>query len=241
MTSEPAELWDVSRLRFEETAPPVLTARQRTAMDHRWEAAVRVNPTLFDGPVAALTGLERDDAGGLLVSWTRLTYRFRALRGLPDAPAVSGLFVAVLQPCDDGRLLVGRMSPTTSAPGVWQPPGGTLEPPGGGAALDVAVLRRHAARELAEETGSDIPTDALVPGPVVRDARGSVGFLFIAPPRPARELRERYAELARTEIASGVGPEFDRVELIGSLAELRALPGPLASYLEPAVERFFGS
>lgn len=236
-----AELWDATRLRFTETAPPALSAAQRTAMDHRWAAAVRANPTLFDGPVAALTGFERDDAGGLSVSWTRLTYRFRALRGLPDAPAVAALFVAVLQPCDDGRLLVGRMSPTTSAPGRWQPPGGTLEPPGDGAALDLEVLRLHAARELAEETGSDTPADALVPGPVVLGARGSLGFLFTAPPRPARELRERHAELARTETASGVDPEFDRVELIGSLSELRSLPGPLASYLESAAGRFFGA
>ncbi|MYZ11536.1 NUDIX domain-containing protein [Streptomyces sp. SID2999] len=236
-----AELWDVSRLRFEETAPPALTADLRTAMDHRWAAAVRANPNLFDGPVAALAGFERDDAGGLSVSWTRLTYRYRALRGLPDAPAVAALFVAVLQPSDDGRLLVGRMSPTTSAPGRWQPPGGTLEPPCDGAALDLGLARAHAARELAEETGSDTPADALVAGPVVLGARGSLGFLFTAPPRPARELRERHAELARTETASGVAPEFDRVELIGSPAELRALPGPSASYLELAAGRFFGA
>nr|WP_237522391.1 NUDIX domain-containing protein [Streptomyces sp. SID1328] len=234
-------MWDVSRLRFEETAPPALTAAQRTTMDHRWTAAVTANPTLFDGPVAALTGFERDDAGGLSVCWTRLTYRYRVLRGIPDAPAVAALFVTVLQPCDGGRLLVGRMSPTTSAPGRWQTPGGTLEPPGDGAALDLDVLRLHAARELAEETGSETAADALVPGPVVLDARGSLGFLFVAPPRPACELRHLYAELARAETASGVDPEFDRVELIGSLSELRALPGPLASYLELAAGRFLGA
>ncbi|MEV7200228.1 NUDIX hydrolase [Streptomyces griseoluteus] len=236
-----AELWDVSRLRFEETAPPALTPAQRTAMDHRWAAAVTANPTLFDGPVAALAGFERDGAGGLSVSWTRLTYRYRVLRGLPDAPAVAELFVAVLQPCDDGRLLVGRMSPTTSAPGRWQPPGGTLEPPADRAALDLEVFRLHAARELAEETGADTAADALVPGPVVLDAGGGLGFLFVAPPRPACELRERYAQLARAEVASGVDPEFDRVELIGSSSELRSLPGPSASYLELVAGRFFGA
>ncbi|MFF9392398.1 NUDIX hydrolase [Streptomyces griseoluteus] len=156
---------------------------------------------------------------------------------------MAAMFVAVLQPCDDGRLLVGRMSPTTSAPGRWQPPGGTPEPPPDGAALDLDVFRLHAARELAEETGSDTAADALVPGPVVLDAQGSLGFLFIVPPRPARELRKRkhYGELARTEIASGVDPEFDRVELIGSLSELRALPGPLASCLELVAGRFLGA
>ncbi|MGV9789168.1 NUDIX domain-containing protein [Streptomyces sp. NPDC003435] len=236
-----AELWDVSRLRFEETAPPALTLSLRVERDRRWAEAVRANPTLFDGPVAALTGLERDGVDGLLVSWVPLTYRFRVLRGLPDAPALAGLFAAVLQPCDEGRLLVGRMSPTTSAPGRWQLPGGTLEPPEDGAALDLDMLRRHAARELAEETGSATPADALVPGPVVRDTQGSLGFLFTAPPRPARELRERYEELARGEVEAGVDPEFDRVALIGSLDELRDLPGPLASYLPLAAERFLGA
>ncbi|MGW5046404.1 NUDIX domain-containing protein [Streptomyces griseoluteus] len=142
------------------------------------------------------------------------------------------------------------MSPTTSAPGRWRPPGGTLEPPPTGAALDLDVFRLHAARELAEETGSDTAADALVPGPVVLDAQGSLGFLFIAPPRPAaprppphpaRELRQYYAELARAEIASGMDPEFDRVELIGSVSELRLLPGPLASYLELVAGRFLGA
>ncbi|MFJ3662698.1 NUDIX domain-containing protein [Streptomyces sp. NPDC090119] len=235
------ESWDVSRLRFEETAPPALTAALRTEMDRRWADAVRANPTLFDGPVAALTGLERDGADGLLVSWTPLTYRFRVLRGIPDAPALAGLFVAVLQPCDEGRLLVGRMSPTTVAPGRWQLPGGTLEPPDDGAALDLDVLRRHAARELAEETGSDTPADALVPGPAVRDAGGSLGFLFSAPPRPAHELHQRYGELAHAEIEAGVDPEFDRMALVASPAELRALPGPSASYLGLVAERFFGA
>ncbi|MGW5046403.1 hypothetical protein [Streptomyces griseoluteus] len=51
-------------------------------MDHRWAAAVTADPALFDGPVAALAGFERDGAGGLSVSWTRLTYRYRVLRGL---------------------------------------------------------------------------------------------------------------------------------------------------------------
>ncbi|MFJ6845188.1 NUDIX hydrolase [Streptomyces griseoluteus] len=236
-----AELWDISRLRFEEVAPPGLTAGQRSAMDRRWAAAVTANPALFDGPVAALAGYERDGAGGLSVSWTRLTYRYRVLRGLPDAPAVAALFVAVLQPADDGRLLVGRMSPATSAPGRWQPPGGTLEPPREGGVLDLGLLRSHAARELAEETGSDTAPHALAPGPVVLDARGSLGFLFVAPPRPAVELRDRYAHVARAEVAAGAEPEFDRVELVGSSSELRALPGPSASYLELAAGRFFGA
>ncbi|MFJ4004974.1 hypothetical protein ACIPWL_16200 [Streptomyces sp. NPDC090023] len=76
-----AESWAVSRLRLEQPAPPALTVSPRTEMDRRWAEAVRANPPLFDGKVAARTGLQRDGADGLLVSWTPLTYRFRVLRG----------------------------------------------------------------------------------------------------------------------------------------------------------------
>ncbi|MFG3044462.1 hypothetical protein ACGFZR_05985 [Streptomyces sp. NPDC048241] len=63
-----AESWDVSRLCFEQTAQPTLTASPCTETDRRWTEAVRANPTPFDGKASALTGLQRDGADGLLVS-----------------------------------------------------------------------------------------------------------------------------------------------------------------------------
>ncbi|WP_330456172.1 hypothetical protein [Streptomyces sp. NBC_00820] len=141
MTADAVDLWDAPRIRLVETPAPELSPRHRAAMDRHWEEAVRANPALFDGPVAALTGMERDGPDGLVLSWARATYRYRALRQVPDAPTWPALFVAVLQPSDDGRLLVGRMSPSTSAPGRWQLPGGTVEPPDGQDELDLAGLR----------------------------------------------------------------------------------------------------
>ncbi|GGU99371.1 hypothetical protein GCM10010260_39540 [Streptomyces filipinensis] len=235
MTASAVEILPARRIRLVETALPELSGRHRSAMDRAWEEAVRANPALFDGPVAALTGLERDGAEGLVLSWARTTYRHRALRQVPGAPVYASLFVAVAQPDHDGRLTVGRMAPSTAAPGRWQLPGGTVEPPCAGGELDITALQAHAARELAEETGSATPADALTPWLTTRGGRGSVGVVFTAPPRPAGELHDRYARLVKAETAQGRDPEFDRIELIGSPAGLESLDGPHADYLRPVL------
>ncbi|WEO99041.1 NUDIX domain-containing protein [Streptomyces sp. FXJ1.172] len=240
MTDSAVEILPAGRIRLVETALPALSGPHRSAMDRAWAEAVGANPALFDGPVAVLTRLDRDGAGGLVLSWARARYRYRALRHVPGAPALASLFVSVLQPADDGRLMVGRMAPSTAAPGRWQLPGGTIEPPDADGELDLAALRAHAARELAEETGSDTPADALTPWLTTRGGRGSVGVTFTAPPRPARELYDRYAELVRTETARGADPEFDRIELIGAPSDLDALDGPHVDYLRPVVRRSTG-
>ncbi|MGW5328159.1 NUDIX hydrolase [Streptomyces sp. NPDC004014] len=232
------ELLDAPRIRLVETAAPGLSPAHRSAMDRRWEEAVRANPALFDGPVAALTGLERDGRDGLVLSWARATYRYRALRGVPDAPAVASLFVSVLQPSEDGRLLVGRMASSTAAPGRWQLPGGTVEPPDGEAGLDLDGLRRHAARELAEETGTTSAAGSLTRWLTTRGTRGSVGVMFLAPPCPARELLDRYARLVSTETGQGFEPEFDRIALIRPTAGPAELDGPHVDYLAPVVRRY---
>ncbi|MFJ9835881.1 NUDIX domain-containing protein [Streptomyces sp. NPDC101169] len=232
------ELLDAPRIRLVETAAPELSPEHRSAMDRRWAQAVRANPALFDGPVAALTGLQRDGRDGLVLSWARATYRYRALRGVPDAPVCCSLFVSVVQPSGDGRLMVGRMAASTAAPGRWQLPGGTVEPPEEGAELDVDGLRRHAARELSEETGSDTPAEALTLWLTTRGAGGGVGVMFLAPPCPDRELRERYARLVSTETGEGREPEFDRISLIRPPAGLDALEGPHVDYLEPVLRHY---
>ncbi|GHE03105.1 NUDIX hydrolase [Streptomyces alanosinicus] len=235
------EILPAGRIRLVETPLPGLSERHRAAMDRAWEEAVRANPALFDGPMAVLTGLQRDGADGLVLFWARTTYRNRALRHVPGAPLHGSLSVSVAQPADDGRLLVGRMAPSTAAPGRWQLPGGGVEPPDDGRELNLGALRAHAARELAEETGSDTPADALTPWLTTRGGRGNVGVVFTAPPRPARELYDRYAELARKETACGVQPEFTEVELIGPPADLKRLQGPHAALLPLLVRRHTGS
>ncbi|PWI11732.1 NUDIX hydrolase [Streptomyces sp. NWU339] len=232
------DLFAADRLRLVEALPPQLSPEDRRAMDDAWDTAVRANPALFDGPVAGCMGLEHDARDGLVLTWVRATYRFYVLRKLPGATVrLPSLFVAVVQPVDDGRLLVGRMASWTTAPGRWQLPGGSVEPPPDGASLDLAALRHHAARELAEETGADTPADDLTPWQVTRGANGSVGVLFQAPPRPVPWLHERFAALASTEHALGRVPELDRLALVRSHTDLTGLGGTQVSYLEPVLRR----
>jgi 8-oxo-dGTP pyrophosphatase MutT (NUDIX family) len=230
-----AELLVAEGLRLVEVAPPVLPAVARTAMDREWDKAVLANPALFDGPVAVCAGLSRETPDTLLVSWSRVTYRYFALRRVPGATVQRSLFVSVVQPAEDGRVLVGRMSSATAAPGRWQFPGGSVEPPAGHEPLDEHALRRHAALELAEETGVDLPAAELTRCLVTHGDDGQVGVHYLAPPLPADLLRERFRALVGADEALGRVPEFDRIALVGSPAELPDLAGPHVAYLEPVV------
>ncbi|MET8079602.1 NUDIX hydrolase [Streptomyces sp. NPDC005303] len=229
------ELLEAEGLRLVEVAPPVVPAEARTAMDRVWDEAVLANPALFDGPVAVCAGLSRQAPDDLLISWSRVTYRYFVLRRVPGATAVRSLFVSVVQPTEDGRLLVGRMSSATAAPGRWQFPGGSVEPPTGDEPLDEYALRRHAAVELAEETGLDVPAGDLTRCLVTHCEDGQVGVHYLAPPVPAALLEERFMALVAAETARGRAPELDRIALVGSPAELPDLTGPHVTYLEPVV------
>ncbi|WP_220504887.1 NUDIX hydrolase [Microbispora sp. H10830] len=233
------ELLEARRLRLVEAAAPRIPPEEQAAMNRAWDEAVRANPALFDGPAVSCAGLEGDDPEGLVITWARTTYRLHALRRVPGATVwLPSLFVSVVQPSDDGRLLVVRMSPWTAAPGRWQLPGGSAEPPEDDGLLDTAALRRHAMRELAEEIGVDTAPGDLTLWLVTRDADGSAGVLFLAPPRPASFLHERFAELVASETALGRDPELDRIALVHSPAELTRLSGPHVGYLEPVVRRY---
>lgn len=210
-------------------------------MNRAWDEAVRANPSFFDGPVAVCAGVDQEGYD-LAVSWARTTYRHFALRRVPGCTSwLPSLFVSVLQPADDGRLLVGRMSPSTATPGRWQLPGGSVEPPEADEPLDMAALHRHAARELAEETGIDTSPDDLTLWNVTRGESGNLGVLFRAPSLPAVQLRERFEALVAAETAEGRDPELDRIALIRSTMELPDLVGPHADYLEPILRRYEAS
>ncbi|MGW2048457.1 NUDIX domain-containing protein [Streptomyces sp. NPDC001858] len=238
-TSAGVDLFDAPRLRLVEAAPPRLSPADEAARDRVWRQAVEANPDLFDGPVVACAGAAWEGPHRLVLSWTRVTYRHYALRRVPGNRAwLPSLFVYVVQPTDDGRMLVARMSSSTSHPGRWQLPGGSVEPPPDGAELDEEALRAHAARELVEETGVDLPARQLPLWAVTRGAHRSIGLAHLAPPRPARELRAAFEAMTAAERTAGRAPELDRITLVSCPAELAGLAGPHVDYLEPIVRRY---
>ncbi|WP_460305729.1 NUDIX hydrolase, partial [Actinocorallia aurea] len=210
--ADDSALLHVRRIRMVECPLPELPAERRRAMDRAWDEAVKTNPALFDGPMVVLSDLRLDEAATLTLKWSRATFRFHALGDVPGTPALCGLYASVAQPTTEGALLVGRMAPWTSAPARWQLPGGTVEPPAEGTPLDESALRAHAARELLEETGIEVPPDALT---LVTVARGrNVGAIFKAPPLPAATIRATFSQATAAESAAGRPPELDAITFL---------------------------
>ncbi|MFD5268817.1 NUDIX hydrolase [Streptomyces sp. NPDC058335] len=232
------DLFDVERVQLAEVAAPALSPEDEAARDRVWDKAAQTNPALFDGPVVACVGLEWAGPRILSLSWARVTYRHFALRRVPGATALPSLFVNVIQPTDDGRVPAVRMSPSTAAPGRWQLPGGSLEPPQDGETLNEAALVGQAARELVEEMGISTPPDAMRLWAVTRGENRSIGLTYLAPALPESALRARFVSVARAERAEGREPELDEIALVRSPDELAALEGPHADYLEPVVRRY---
>ncbi len=148
------------------------------------------------------------------------------------------MFVNVVQPTKGGRVMVARMSSSTAAPGRWQLPGGSVEPPQERDALDASAVRRHAARELAEETGVDLPPEDLRLWAITRGQHRSIGLIFLAPALSSERLCECFEAVTALERASGADPELDRIALVRSAAEVADLDGPRVDYLEPVVRRY---
>jgi ADP-ribose pyrophosphatase YjhB (NUDIX family) len=231
------DLIGLDHLDLVEGEMPALDPATQAELDRLWAAAVAENPSLFDGPVAVSVGVQPRGRDISLV-WARATFRSFGLRQIPGAPVVASLFVAVIQPTDDGRLLIGRMSPSTASPGRWQLPGGIVEPPTRGQLLNSAALRRHAATELLEETGADVSVEQLSLWLVTRAAHGNTVVIYVAPPQPAVALTRTFAGHLRRERDSGRDPELTEVAFVRSPADLGALPDSRVDYLDDVVAAF---
>jgi 8-oxo-dGTP pyrophosphatase MutT (NUDIX family) len=238
--SNPVEFFDGGALRLVEVEVPSLPSEVRAEMDRRWDRAVERQPTLFDGPAVASVGVEQR-AETLVLRWARISYRYRALRQVPGAPWLpASVFVTVVQPTEDGRLLVARPSGWTAAAGRWTVPGGSAEPPVDSADLSVDGLRAHAARELAEEIGIDVALTDLNLFAVSRGEFGNIGLHFRAPPLPEALLRKHHAELVEAEAARGAEAELEELATVGTEAQALAL-GYVFDYLPPLVGRYAAS
>ncbi|MFI1655134.1 NUDIX hydrolase [Streptomyces sp. NPDC020472] len=235
----PVEFLDARLLVFAEEVTPVLSSWEEREVDRLWEETTARNPATFDGPLVAALGLDRPGDGSLVVRWAPMTYRYRALRRLRPPEQVPGsVFVTVLLPTERG-LVVGRGSPATAAPGRWSLPGGAVEPPSAGMPLNTAELRRHAARELVEETGVRVAVEELRLWALTRGSRfGSLGFHYLCPPVSGALVRRLHADLSVAQARSGTGPELDEIGFAPSAAAAGRL-GVTADYLPQVFDRYF--
>ncbi|MFJ8140827.1 NUDIX domain-containing protein [Streptomyces sp. NPDC096013] len=237
-THPPVDVIEATELHLIEKPPPRLSAEHQAARDRAWDELAHNNPALFDGPVVACTSLTQPSPHELVVGWARVTYRNFALRRVPGARALPALFVDVLQPTDDGALLVAQMSTATAHPGRWHLPGGSVEHPDAGQPLNTTALRHNAARELQEELGADTAPEDLTLWAVSRGNHGNIGIHFAAPPQPATTLNDRFTAALRATAAVSQAPELDRIAFVRRPADLKALDGPHVDYLEPLVNRY---
>lgn len=235
------EFLDDTEIMFAEHPFPGLTSRERVEVDRIWRETQARNPAAFDGPIAAALGVDQPRTGPPVVRWAATTYRSRALRRLRPLDRVPGaLFVTVLVPTERG-LLIGRGSPCTAHPGFWALPGGAVEPPRAGQALDRAELGRQAARELVEETGVSVDAGELRPWALTRGRRfGSLGFHFLCPPQRSDRVLRLHAELAAAHSGSGTEPELDQLSFVPSPALAGSL-APTADFLPQLLDRYFTS
>ncbi|MFJ5122385.1 GNAT family N-acetyltransferase [Kitasatospora sp. NPDC088548] len=230
------ELFDARQLELVETAAPALSVEERVTMDRIWARETAENPALFDGPAIACVSLLVGASGRPVLSWAPVTYRYRALRRTASTWKPSSVFVTVLQPVTGGGLLVGREASWTAHPGRWQLPGGSAEPPPTGQPLDLDFLRRHAARELAEEVGLQTDPDGLQAWTLTQGEHGNIGIHFAAPPVPEALVRRHHQQLL-TALPSDAEPELERIEVVNSVAQLSAL-SPTVDYLPPLLARW---
>ncbi|MFF6873064.1 MULTISPECIES: NUDIX domain-containing protein [unclassified Streptomyces] len=235
----PVEFLDVRALTFVEEPTPVLSPGEEGEVDRLWEETTARSPATFDGPLVACLGVDRPGPGELVVRWAPMPYRYRALRRIrPPARVPGSVFVTVLVPTEDG-LLVGRGSPDTAAPGRWSLPGGAVEPPPAGTPLDVAELRRHAVRELVEETGVRVGEEEPRLWALTRSGRfGGLGFHFLCPSTSSALVRRLHAGLSAVQAGDGTGPELDEIACVSSAAEAGRL-GATADYLPQVLDRYF--
>jgi 8-oxo-dGTP pyrophosphatase MutT (NUDIX family) len=234
-------LLEAARLRLLEVVAP-LDDDGRALTARVWEEARRAQPALFDGPVAAAGGLYAPGPDVLEVRWVRTTYHRYLPQRVPGATCwLPHLYVSVIQPTEDGALVLGRMADWTSSPGTWQLPSGTAEPPDQQAApLTLASPRALAARELLEETGTRTAPERLALWRICYGPHRDIGLLFRAPALPADSLRASHIALLAAHRAVGIRSEFEALALARGPDELSGLGGPLADHLTSVLRAFQG-
>lgn len=197
-----------------------------------WERRVAEKPALFDGRVLLARACRVADGACTVALFETRFSAFLTFRdsGSPD-PSVTNAFAAVVPWSRDGAAILGVMGrDTANADQIYFPcgtPDGSDVRPGG--RVD---LVGSATRELLEETGLALPTDA-ADGWVLVSGAGQHAFL-----RPVAFPEDAAALVARMtrHRAAEAEPELAGFFAVRSPADFRPerMPGFVRAYLRQA-------
>lgn len=219
-------------LRHQDPAPD--PAAQQ-AVDEHWHRLAASSPHMYDGPLVAVTGVSTAPApAGITLSWGVSSYRHYLARHAPGpVPYARSLYTAVLQPADDGRVVVGQMHSGTTDPGRLQLPGGGVEPPPAGTTLDMPRLLEDGRRELAEETGIDHgPGQLRLWGVKTGGSHADVGVVCLAPPLPAEQINAMFDAHLKRCAETRTDPELVTLYLATSPNDPVLPDAPRVDYLD---------
>ena len=211
-------------LRFE-PRPWSFADANRTAIDARFAAKQRANPSLWNGRV--LLAHEYDVADGVCRGALLETdfASFNAWRewGRPAAGIVNCFSAAVLRSADGGYLL-GVMGAHTANAGQIYFPCGTPEP---GDIVDGRLDMEHNARhELKDETGFDFKDTQPRPGWLsLRLDTWAMAVKLLDAREPAAELRQRILR----HLGSQTQPELADIRIVRGPADLDPMMPPFVS------------
>lgn len=204
----------------------------RNSIDENWSKASEKNPKLFDGSIVAPAKLSWGSTVPCL-DWYESHYAHflysQAAKGIEGL--VGSLFVSVVLPTERAEIVIGRMAPATSFPGLLQLPGGGVEVPDA-PNLTLETVLESASRELYEEVGVILPAHSFnIVGIIVRSQPLDVGIVVTTAPIGKQEIEEAFERLH-----SRVGDAAELTELVFASAAAPLPAGDKADYLDTVLE-----
>nr|WP_269328928.1 NUDIX domain-containing protein [Kineosporia babensis] len=130
------------------------------------------------------------------------------------------------------------MASWTASGAQWLFPGGTMEPPAEGQPLSEKLLRIHAARELAEETGISTDPADLRRWALVRNPNGNIGFFYSAPALTEDTVRQVFTRHLAGQQQRGEPAELTHLHFAAAAHDLDALDAPVAETVPALLARY---
>ncbi|MDX2202370.1 MAG: NUDIX hydrolase [Hyphomicrobiaceae bacterium] len=191
-------------------APPAAMSPELEArVAANWLRAQASSPGLFNGSILSPIGLEiAGDAVAVDVRHSSYAHYTWSRQADADEHAArpGALFVSVVVPVDARTLVVGRMSPSTSTPGLVQLPGGCIPP--------ASQATQAALDELREELGLDLaPSDLRTVGIINRKSPFDVGIVMCSRTLSWSSVRLAFGALLERERSASLESEFSELGL----------------------------